>query len=557
MADLLTPYGYDPSAPPIVNTVPMTSSSVSVRGPERKRTLVGDEEAGMIDRLNQSTEAQAEAERQIAIAQQLENAKQAEVLSRQGQIAATENAKQAELAQQAEERRRQREMEYDAHVKAFEDKHSRPKGYWDNHGVGDKIVAGIATALGGLGMAMAGKPGENPGLEAVNKTIDRWYVDQARTLDIDKDKIARSKVAVDDVDSWYAKQKLRLDAEKAAHLDAAAREAQAQGALAKNPEIKAKADKLAAELRAKAEEQKKFAMEGQRQQISDPEMSATRQNTGPTAEGIGNPKAPVLPGVGPLPTPTPQSAPGAQPRPLIEASAQAPARAPVTTTGASRVKTPKAPAAPGAPTSKPGVIAEGDIDPKALANGGVLYGYKGKPIAVIQDKKLAQDINKQTAALVDYSGAVISLGTAAEELHKAIYKDGSPTKINQAEAKFTQAYKDVRNKAKGAIATDALSDSEADAAIPLNRQSVLRGTYKAAMDQTLGAVKSKVTTVYSSAGIDPDAAFAGLMGKKKATSQQQQAGPDPGMVQRAREAAKGNDARAAKAREWLKSQGVN
>lgn len=68
-----------------------------------------------------------------------------------------------------------------------------PRRFWNNMSTGQKIGAAISIALSGIGMGIAGRPGENPALSLIQKQIDQ-DIDAQRSAIEGKRLDAQSKV---------------------------------------------------------------------------------------------------------------------------------------------------------------------------------------------------------------------------------------------------------------------------------------------------------------------------------------------------------------------------
>jgi hypothetical protein len=634
---LLTPAGFDPTSPMIPPTVPMSSGGVTVQGPRVARKLPGQVEIGSNQRIDDALKAQQDAAQAEADAKAAQNQVLAERARREAEIERQSNERLVADAAARDAETKRRQDIYDSEVRGFEKKHGGDQSYSGNHSVTDKLVSAVAVALGGIGMAIARRPGENPVLGVVNSQISEWYDNQNKTLERDREKLARSKTSIEDQSKYFDKRRLQVEAEKQALLTRTAKEFEAQGSLAKNPEIQAQAKQNAAKFALEAEKQREFVMAGQRVDESLPTVSATRTNSGPSADWAGMPGAPKLPtptgpgaqspitGATPVVGPSnavgataasappvrmdPNAAagatnPGDALKKILDAGNKVVGSAPNTAVNAAKpaanptqIKQPTPPVlqktALPAP-NKDGVIADAadgttdlsKIDKRVLAASGPIYGDQGKIIALISDKKLAESTNLRASSMKHYSDNIIKAKSAADEYKKAmdaagigeiqalalsklqdsegmlVAKKFGGQRLVEAKQRFLQAMKNVRGSAKGAVASDAMSDSEAAVAMPISDVDVYFGTYGTTANEALSSGAERVKSIYASVGLNPDAAFNGLVGKANKPAPQAQVAkpaqvaPDAAMMGRAREAAKDPGPRGQRAREWLQQNGA-
>jgi hypothetical protein len=548
---LLTPAGFDPTSPMIPPTVPMSSGGVTVQGPRVARRLPGQVEIGSNQRIDDALKAQQDAAQAEADAKAAQNKVLAERARREAEIERQSNERLvADAAARDAETKRRQDM-YDSEVRGFEKKHGGDQSYAGNHSVTDKLVSAVAVALGGIGMAIARRPGENPVLGVVNSQISEWYDNQNKTLERDREKLARSKTSIEDQSKYFDKRRMQIEAEKQALLTRTAKEFEAQGSLAKNPEIQAQAKQNAAKFALEAEKQREFVMAGQRVDESLPTVSATRTNSAPSANWQGMPDAPKLPQAtgpgaqspitGAMPAvgasnavgATNASAPPVRMDPNAAAGATNPGDALKKildagnkVMGATPVDAaaPKVAVATGAPRAgksidaKPATNDDGSltmpdgskVSKQVLATSGLLFGHNGAPIGIIRDKTTAEKTNALVHGLADYRSEVLGLRRLAQAVRDAKAEDQA-----DAIAAFEAGKSLVVDKGKIMVG-DALSESEKKNVLAADWKNVLSGTVDKSIGVFVKAIDGKVGTQYSAIGIDPRKAIPILYGQQTA-----------------------------------------
>lgn len=186
--------------------------------------------------------------------------------------AAAELQKQIAIAQErADDDKRAMQTAVDSHVAQLGDLEKtinsestkiNPERYWDNKGTGQKIVAGIAIALGGLGGALTGK-GDNKAMDVINKSIDQDIQAQKDTIQANAQKRGQQLQVKSGMLSALNQQfGNEMQAESAARylmLQKAENQAKIMAAPYESDEIKAKGQILLGQIQAqKATELQKF-----------------------------------------------------------------------------------------------------------------------------------------------------------------------------------------------------------------------------------------------------------------------------------------------------------
>lgn len=157
----------------------------------------------------------------------------------------------------------------DADIKARIERHAntKPESFWRDKTTGDKVLAWIAIALGGLGSALKKGGGENKALGMISKAIDDDYNRQLKAIDKQKDEIDYAKGKKLDLRQEKADKHRDNDTWRAGAFRQAALEAEAE--LARNgvPRADIQNNRMVAELRAKALEADERALASEREKV--------------------------------------------------------------------------------------------------------------------------------------------------------------------------------------------------------------------------------------------------------------------------------------------------
>ncbi len=141
--------------------------------------------------------------------------------------------------------------DYDARLKALDAQNETlfketledkidPRKFMNNMSTGNKLLAGIAVTLGGLGAGLAG--GENQGLSMINKFIDQDIDAQKKNLDKKTNLLSQNLQRTRDLQSAEALTRSQALAITAAQVEKAK-------AKASSPEARARADVLLGQLK--------------------------------------------------------------------------------------------------------------------------------------------------------------------------------------------------------------------------------------------------------------------------------------------------------------------
>jgi len=187
--------------------------------------------------------AMSQMNKAFALQQQgINNAAQAAEERAVAEVAAY--AKQEEMLQKSKE-------DYDARLKALDAQNETlfketledkidPRKFMNNMSTGNKLLAGIAVTLGGLGAGLAG--GENQGLSMINKFIDQDIDAQKKNLDKKTNLLSQNLQRTRDLQSAEALTRSQALAITAAQVEKAK-------AKASSPEARARADILLGQLK--------------------------------------------------------------------------------------------------------------------------------------------------------------------------------------------------------------------------------------------------------------------------------------------------------------------
>lgn len=121
--------------------------------------------------------------------------------------------------------------------------------FWADKGTGDKVMAGVAIALGALGGALQGSNG-NVGLEVINKAIERDLKVQELNMQKSKMGIEMKRGLLSDYMAQYGDAEKAKEAAFIAYQKGVARHFDAMAESARDPGTKAMAAKVSAELDA-------------------------------------------------------------------------------------------------------------------------------------------------------------------------------------------------------------------------------------------------------------------------------------------------------------------
>lgn len=124
--------------------------------------------------------------------------------------------------------------------------------FWADKGTGDKVMAGIAIALGALGGALSGTNG-NVGLDIINKAIDRDLKTQELNMQKSGQAITMKRGLLSDYMSQYGDMEKAKEASAIAYQKGVAQHFESMAMAAKDPGTQALGMKQAAAIRADAD----------------------------------------------------------------------------------------------------------------------------------------------------------------------------------------------------------------------------------------------------------------------------------------------------------------
>ncbi len=151
--------------------------------------------------------------------------------------------------------------------------------FWQNKSTGQKVMAGIAIALGGVGQALM-HSNSNAGLDAINTGIERSIQDQQMALSHKQDTLKNLQASGVDIESYFNNQ-------RAALYQAAAVKTQAIASAADSDIAKANAQQLTGDLLMKASEAKNTERDRQQQMSIEMMRSQMRPGAQQINEGLG------------------------------------------------------------------------------------------------------------------------------------------------------------------------------------------------------------------------------------------------------------------------------
>jgi hypothetical protein len=271
-----------PVSPPMVTTTDTTKTTS--KNTQTSGVQATAAEAALVKEQEDQFKKQAELAEKVAEQGRLkaieEQAKADEKLA----LTAEKQAKIGEITAVGEETFKTRLAESD---RAYEEmrKNSQLKDYWADKSTGDKILAGFAIALGGLGAGMTGDK-SNKALDIIQKNIDRDFETQKQNFLNSKDVLAAARDQAQDGRQAVQDQLNLFNLKQAAAYETLSDKYASLAAKRGIPEAQLAQDSILLDLRAKQNQARMEYEKGLRQSVSN---SVQNQITTTTNTGVAKP----------------------------------------------------------------------------------------------------------------------------------------------------------------------------------------------------------------------------------------------------------------------------
>jgi len=141
------------------------------------------------------------------------------------------------------------------------------KDYWEKQSTGDKVMAGLAIALGGFGSALTGDK-SNRALDIINRAVEQDFAMQKANFENQKGLLGEARAQTQDARQGIQDQVNMLNLSKAAAYDTLADKYAGMAAKRGIPEAEAAKDAVLLDLRAKQNAARMAYEQGLRQSVT-------------------------------------------------------------------------------------------------------------------------------------------------------------------------------------------------------------------------------------------------------------------------------------------------
>jgi putative IMPACT (imprinted ancient) family translation regulator len=240
-----------------VDTTKTVGTSQQVASPEERRLQqeeqkLMEQEAKVVDQARQLGIQKAQEEEAAA--------------QEKARLTAEKQAKTEEITKRGEDELNKRMAEADAQYEQLRSK-ADIKDYWADKSTGDKVLAGLAVALGGLGAGMSGDK-QNRALDIIQKNVEQDFERQKANFMQQKGVLDEARRGGEAGRQALADQLRLLDLSKAAAYESLADRYSALATRRGVPAAQLEADKVQLGLRQKAIDSKQQFEQGLRKSVT-------------------------------------------------------------------------------------------------------------------------------------------------------------------------------------------------------------------------------------------------------------------------------------------------
>lgn len=268
------------SAPAPITPTPTPGMVRDTSTTTRQREVPLPQEAAAMRRVTANDEAAVGVAQQQggvdqAKAQQELEAAQARQAARQGLVGETQAAVDQGQATAAAAK-----AKYDAESEKLSG--MKVQDFWADKGIGSKVVAAIALAMGAVGGALTGKGG-NVAMDVINKSIDDDYRLQRAKIDVQARKVEGAKEGIQMARQSHADQIADLELTQAAKWNAVGDAAATRAAQVGTQAAAVQAQRIQTDAQQKRDLHLEQWLEGQRAKVTSTNTSV--QGTGAAGAG--------------------------------------------------------------------------------------------------------------------------------------------------------------------------------------------------------------------------------------------------------------------------------